>query len=167
MEGASKLLAGEIGKPHGVSGEVYVIPISDDPRRFEPGSRLLHVDGRSLTVQSARTHRNRFLVKFAGIDTRTEAERLRGGLFVHADDLRDLAEDEYWPHELIGCRVFEGDGEEVGEVTDVVPGAAHDFLSVRTAQGDRLVPLVGDIVVDVDLSTRRITVEPPAGLFEQ
>jgi 16S rRNA processing protein RimM len=166
VEGAGKLLAGEIGKPHGISGEVYVIPISDDPRRFEPGSRLLHADGRSLTVQSARPHRNRFLVKFEGIDTRTDAETLRGALFVRSEDLRDLAEGEYWPHDLIGCRVVQSDGDEVGEVMDVVPGPAHDFLAVRTERGDRLVPLVGDIVVNVDLAARRIRVDPPAGLLE-
>lgn len=76
------LIAGEIGKPHGISGEVYVVRISDDPHRFDPGSRLIHEDGRELEIQSSRLHRDRLLVKFAEADSREEAEALRGTLFV-------------------------------------------------------------------------------------
>lgn len=160
------LLAGEVGKPHGIAGEVYVMPISDDPRRFEAGSTLIRANGRRLTVESARSHRNRFLVKFAGVDDRDGAERLRGALYVRAEDARDLQEGEYWPHELIGCRVVRADGADVGEVSDVLPGAAHDLLSVRTDHGDRLVPLVKEIVIGVDVDASTITLDPPAGLLE-
>jgi 16S rRNA processing protein RimM len=166
MEAPGRLLAGEVGKPHGVAGEVYVMPISDDPRRFEAGSDLIHADGRRLTVESARSHRNRFLVKFVGVDDRSEAERLRGALYVRSDDVRDLREGEYWPHELIGCRVVRADGGDVGEVSDVIPGAAHDLLAVRTDHGDRLVPMVKEIVIAVDIDARTVTLDPPAGLLE-
>jgi 16S rRNA processing protein RimM len=160
------LLAGEIGKPHGLAGEVYVVPISDDPRRFEPGSILLHGDGRELVVESSRTHRNRLLVKFAGLDDRSAAERLRGALFVRAGEIRDLPADEFWAHDLIGCRVVLVDGSEVGEVADVVPGAAHDLLSVRGEKGEYLVPLVREIVVAVEVDPGVVTIDPPEGLLE-
>ena len=166
MTAPGTLLAGEIGKPHGLAGEVYVVPISDDPRRFEPGSILLHADGRELVVESSRTHRNRLLVKFAGLDDRSAAERLRGALFVRAGDIRDLPADEFWAHDLIGCRVVLVDGSEVGEVADVVPGAAHDLLSVRGEKGEYLVPLVREIVVAVEVDPGVVTIDPPAGLLE-
>lgn len=78
-DSSGKVLAGEIGKPHGVAGEVYVLLLSDDPGRFAAGDRLVHEDGRSLTVAQSRAHKgDRFLVKFEGVDSRDEAERLRG-----------------------------------------------------------------------------------------
>jgi 16S rRNA processing protein RimM len=166
MEAPGRLLAGEVGKPHGIAGEVHVMPISDDPRRFEAGSTLLHADGRRLTVESARSHRNRLLVKFAGVDDRDQAGRLRGALYVSAAEARELPPGEYWPHELIGCRVVRVGGDDVGEVSDVIPGAAHDLLVVRTDRGDRLVPLVKEIVIEVDTDKGTVTLDPPAGLLE-
>ena len=58
------------------------------------------------------------------------------------------------------------DGSEVGEVADVVPGAAHDLLSVRGKKGEYLVPLVKEIVVAVDVDPGVVTLDPPGGLIE-
>jgi len=160
------LLAGEIGKPHGLGGEVYVVRISDDPRRFEPGARLVHSNGRELVVESSRGHRDRLLVKFRGYDDRTAAEGLRGTLLVPAHDARTLEENEYWPHELTGCTVVLGDGTEVGTVGSIEPSPAHDLLRVATRAGDRLVPIVKEIVTEVDVGGRRITIDPPEGLLD-
>ncbi|HEV3471963.1 MAG TPA: ribosome maturation factor RimM [Actinomycetota bacterium] len=159
------LLAGEIGKPHGLAGEVYVVVISDDPRRFEPGARLHHADGRILTVETARHHRDRFLVKFEGIEDREGAAGLRGALYVGGDEVRDLEEDEYWLHDIVGCDVMTTDGATVGRVSDVINGPAQDLLEVATSDGPRLVPVVKDILVSVDVVSRRVVIDPPEGLL--
>lgn len=160
-----RLLAGEVGKPHGLAGEVYVVPISDDPRRFEPGSTLLREDGSALTIVAVHRHGNRVLVRFDGISDRTSAESLRGPLFVPGHDARRLDENEFWPHDLVGCTVTAPTGD-VGTIAEVVPGAAQDLLRVDTPKGERLIPLVGDIVVSVDTSERRVTIDPPDGLLD-
>ena len=161
----TRLLAGEIGKPHGISGEVYVVPISDDPRRFDPGSTLQWGD-KDLVVAGSRRHGNRLLVKFEGVDTRDDAETLRGPLFVPATEARVLEDDEFWPHDLIGGRVETTDGEAQGTVSEVTPGVAHDLLVVRTERGDRMIPLVKEIVVSVDTESGVIVVDPPQGLLD-
>jgi 16S rRNA processing protein RimM len=160
-----RLLAGEIGKPHGLSGEVYVVPISDDPRRFQPGSTLLREDGSALVVLSSHVHGDRLLVAFEGFADRESAEKLRGPLFVPGDETRELGEDEFWPHDLVGCTVADAGGE-VGRVLEVVPGAAQDLLRIATPRGERLVPLVRDIVVSIDTQERRVVVDPPEGLLD-
>ena len=160
------LLAGKIGKPHGLAGEVYVERISDDPRRFEAGSKLIHEDGRELVVARARPHRDRFLVIFDGYETRDVAERLRGSLFVPDDDVRTLEEDEFWPDDLIGSLVLTPEGAEVGRVQDVLTGPAQDLLEVATQHGDRLIPLVKEIVISVDVDAERIVVDAPEGLLD-
>lgn len=160
------MLAGQIGKPHGTAGDVYVVRISDDPHRFEPGARLLHEDGRELLVASSRQHRDRFLVRFEGVASRSEAEALRGALFVPADEVRDLDEGEFWIHELEGFSVVVDDGGEVGTLIRVDPGAAQDLLVIDTPNGERLVPYVAEIVVGVNKETQTITIDPPAGLLD-
>ncbi|MGH2808771.1 MAG: ribosome maturation factor RimM [Actinomycetota bacterium] len=159
------LIVGEIGKPHGIAGDVYVVRISDDPHRYDPGARLLHADGSTLVVERARTHRDRFLVKFEGIDSREDAERIRGTLYVDATAARELDDDEFWGRDVIGSEVFVG-GERVGEVTALIPGAAQDLLEVDTPRGSRLVPFVKEIVVEVDPTQRRVTIDPPEGLLD-
>lgn len=160
------LVAGQIGKPHGLAGEVYVVRISDDPRRFEPGASLRHEDGRTLTVESAREHRNRFLVKFTGADDREAAEGLRGGLYVDASDARELEGDEFWEHDLEGlAAIHAGTGDAIGTVSYVQPGPAQDLLVLETPDGERLVPFVAEIVTAVDLDAGRVTIDPPEGLL--
>ena len=160
------MIAGEIGKPHGISGEVYVVRISDDPRRFEPGAQLIHGDGRTLIVSSARPHRDRFLVKFEGVDSREAAEAIRGTLHVPSGDVRTLEDGEFWEHDVIGCVVVDVSNNEIGRVTAVVPGAAQDLLEIDRAGQTYLVPLVEEIVVGVDTNQRRVVVDAPEGLFE-
>lgn len=160
------LLAGEIGKPHGTSGEVYVIRISDDPHRFDPGATLMHEDGRELTVSSSRTHRDRFLVHFEGAVDRESAQGLRGALYVDPTSVRELEESEFWESDLVGCRVVLADGTDVGQVSDVIVRPAQDLLQVETARGQRLIPFVEDIVSEVDAGDRRVVVDPPEGLLD-
>ncbi len=162
--GPTRLLAGEVGKPHGISGEVYVLPISDDPRRFEPGS-VLQTEQAEVVVAAARRHRNRLLVKFEGIDTRDQAEDLRGPLFVPAGEARALEEDEFWPHDVVGCSAVLSSGETLGTVTDLIAGPAQDLLVVETSDGERFIPLVSEIVTSVDIDARRVVIDPPEGLL--
>jgi 16S rRNA processing protein RimM len=154
-----------VGKPHGLAGEVYVVRISDDPLRFEPGASLIHDRKGELVIDEVRGHNDRLLVKFRGIDTREQAEGLRGALFVTPDDLRELDESEFWEHDLVGLTVVTSDGSAVGEVTAVINGP-QDLLEVSTNTGLRYVPVVKEIVVAVDLEAGRITLDPPAGLLD-
>lgn len=160
------LLAGEVGKPHGLAGDVYVVVISDDPGRFDPGSVLHTEAGDRLTIEQARRHGDRFLVKFEGCDTRADAERLRGPLYVAAEQARALDDDEYWHDDLVGLAVVSPDGSEVGRVAAVVSGPAQDLLDVTTPAGSRLVPVVKEIVVSIDVDGGRVVVDPPAGLLD-
>lgn len=140
--------------------------ISDDPRRFDPGARLHHEDGRTLTVESARDHRNRFLVKFEGVNGRTEAEGLRGALYVPESEVRELEGGEFWEQDLEGlAAVHAGTGAALGTVAYVQPGPAQDLLVLDTPDGERLVPFVSEIVVEVDVEAGRVVVDPPEGLL--
>lgn len=142
-----------------------MIVISDDPGRFEPGSTLRHEDGRALRVASAREHRDRFLVRFEGIEDRVAASSLRGALYVDASATRALADDEFWIHDLVGLAVQLRDGTEIGSVAGVIAHPAQALLRVATPSGEALVPVVKAIVTDVDLDAGRIVIDPPEGLL--
>lgn len=151
-----RLEIGRIGRPHGLRGEVTVLAVTDRPERFEPGSRLF-ADERVLEVVEARQHREGWIVRFAGVDSREAAEGLRG-LELSAAPLEDLDDDTYWVHELVGRVVRDTDGTDLGRVVAVEANPAHDLLVLDTGH---LVPM--PFVRGVD---REIVVELPEGLLE-
>ena len=169
-----QLVIGRIGKPHGLRGELNVGIRTDDPEeRFAIGA-VLRTDPPErgpLTVSSQRFISGRKLVLgFEEAPDRTAAEALWGALLViDSEDLPAIEDDDdFYDHELVGMSVQTDDGQDVGEVIDIVHGAGGDTLVVR-ARGQRreiLVPFVRDIVPVVDRATRSITLTPPEGLLD-
>ncbi|REF35197.1 ribosome maturation factor RimM [Thermasporomyces composti] len=163
-----EVVVGRVGRAHGVRGEVAVDVRTDTPElRFAPGV-VFSTEAGQLTVRSTRWHGSRLLVSFEGIHDRTAAERLRGVLLVAdvPEDERLEDPDEFYDFQLVGLGVRTVDGEPVGEVTEVVHLPMQELLAVRRDDGSEvLVPFVSEIVPDVDLGSRTITIDPPPGLL--
>jgi len=163
-----ELVVGRVGRPHGIRGEVTVEVRTDDPDdRFAPG-RVLATDPAEsgpLTIEQARWHSGRLLVRFAGTDDRDAAETLRNTLLVidSAEIPPTTDPDEFHDHELIGLAVVTVDGTEIGTVTEV-RHLGQDLLVINP--GSVLVPFVSAIVPDVDIAAGRLVVDPPPGLLE-
>jgi 16S rRNA processing protein RimM len=100
------------------------------------------------------------ILRLDGCETRESAEALRGeALLVARDSLPALGEDEWWPEELEGCRVRDGD-RTIGVVTGVRALPSCEVLEVaREDGGELLVPLVRDAVRGVDVERRDIDVD--------
>lgn len=172
----SLLLVGTVGRPHGVLGEVKVVPETDDPERLRALERVFVGDAperaEERAVEGLRFQPTKrgvvALVRFAGIAGRDAADLLRGQHVYAAEaDLPPLEEGEVYLHDLIGLAVVTDNGEAVGTVTDVLSGGAQPLLVVkRNGQPDALVPDVDEIVTDVDLDAERITIRPPEGLLD-
>jgi 16S rRNA processing protein RimM len=167
------LVVARVGRAHGVKGEVAVEVRTDEPEtRLAVGAVLVTdppIRG-PLTVRSAREHSGRLLVRFAGVDDRTEAEALRGTLLqVDVDPARTPVEDDAWyDHQLVGLAVVDLTGAPVGEVRAVLHLPAQDLLAVVRPDGSEvLVPFVAEIVPDVDLAAGRVVVDPPPGLLDE
>jgi len=149
------LEVGTIAKAHGTSGEVVVRLITNQTERLNHGSRLMSDLG-ELVVSKSRPHHDKWLVQFNGVETRTQAEELRG-LTLMAAPL-DIP-DALWVHELIGSVVKEVSGAERGTVKAVVANPASDLMELDTGH---LVPLT----FVVDFAEGIILVDVPDGLFE-
>jgi 16S rRNA processing protein RimM len=93
---------------------------------------------------------------------------LRGTLFlVDSADLPPIEDpDEFYDHQLEGLHVVTAAGAAVGSVAEVLHTAAGELLSVRTEEGEVLVPFVSAIVTSVSLAEQTIVIDPPEGLLE-
>lgn len=158
---------GRITKAHGVRGEVLVLPFTDNPDRFADDATVFAPGGRELTVRASRLHGGRLIVSFEGVDDRTAAEALRGSdLVVPESWLPELQAGEWWPHQLTGCEVVTESGRSLGTITDVIPNPANDLWVARDPDtgAETLVPALRDVLVDVDVAGRRVTVRDVPGL---
>jgi 16S rRNA processing protein RimM len=166
----TETIVGVIGRPHGLRGEVAVEVRTDEPqRRFALGQVLRDEEGtRSFTVQSARDHSGRLLVRFAELIDREAAEAVRGTLLIAAVPFneRPLEPEEFYDRQLIGLRVCRSDGVVVGTVSSVLHLPTQEVLEVATAGGSRLVPFVTALVPEIDLEDGCLTVADVAGLLE-
>jgi 16S rRNA processing protein RimM len=166
-----QLVVGRIAKAHGVGGEVSVDVRTDEPdARFAVGSHLATdpAERGPLTVERARWHSGRLLVRFSGVPDRSAAEALRGTLLV-VDSATSPAvgdPDDFWDHDLIGLTAQTTDGRSLGVITDVLHPPGPDVLSLKVAGQDVLVPFVREIVPVVDLAAGRVVIDPPEGLLE-
>jgi 16S rRNA processing protein RimM len=154
----SSIEAGHVGRPHGLDGSFHVT---------RPRAEML-VEGAALTVAGKRRAivrragtDERPILRLEGCDGREAAEALRGEpLLVSRAELPALGEDEWWPEQLEGCRVRDGE-REVGVVTGVRPLPSCEALEVERSDGgdELLVPLVRDAVRSVDVERREIDVD--------
>ena len=159
-----RLNVGRIGKAHGILGEATIEVRTDEAEdRFALGAHLETDSHGVLTVASARVHNGILLLGFEGIENRNQVEELRNEL-LYADvdiDAPGFDEDDYHVLQLVGCKAFLVDGDEFGEVTDVLNLPGQDVLSIKTVSGEVLIPFVRQLVPVVDIKAKRMTVIPP------
>jgi len=148
--------------PHGLKGELKVQPLTDNPARFAPKSRLW-ADEQLVTVAGSREAGGHLYVRLKGFADRTGAERFRHALLqVPEESLPALPEGEYYRFQLIGLRVFGRDGGEIGTLDEVLETGANDVYRVRRPDGsDLLLPALDDVIVSIDLDAKRMVVDPP------
>ena len=159
-----KLNVGRIGKAHGILGEATIEVRTDEAEdRFALGAVLETESHGNLTVASARVHNGILLLSFDGIEDRNAIEGLRNEL-LYADvdiDAPGLDEDDYHVLQLIGCKAFLVDGDEFGEVSEVLNLPGQDVLVIKSGSTETLIPFVRQLVPIVDIKARRMTVIPP------
>ena len=162
-----QLVVGRIGRAHGVLGEATIEVQTDDPDiRFQVGNKLTLDDGRQLTIRSSRWHNQILLLAFDGVTDRNQIEELRDQLISSDVDLDLLAPGEYHFQQLIGCEVFQQNGELIGAVDEIVKLPGQDLLSVNRAGAQVLIPMVKQIIIEIDVLAKKIVVNPPEGLLD-
>jgi len=167
-----QLTVAVIGSPRGLKGEVRLDVRTDQPeRRLAPGT-MLETDPAEvgpLTLVRARQYKGGTYAVFAECSDRTMAERLRGiRLTVETDEDEYVEDDAWYEHELVGLEALDPEGRTLGRVGGLETGAAQDLLLVREQDGGLVrVPLVREIVTEVDLEGGRVVIDAPGGLFSE
>ncbi len=156
---------GTLGAPHGIGGDLRLHLTTDDPEHLQSITRV-YLDGeqRARRVVEIRVHGDGALIRLHGVDTPEAAAVLRGRVVrIAGSDARPLATGEFFLYQLIGLRVEDESGVELGIVTDLLETGANDVVVITPAGGgpDVLLPNIPDVIVDIDPAAGKMVVRPP------
>jgi 16S rRNA processing protein RimM len=159
-------------RTRGLKGELVADVLTDFPERFEHVSELSGVgpggEHKQLELESYWFQNDRMVLKFAGYDSIESARALVGYEFGLPEAERvELSQDEFYDWELEGCAVANKLGESVGKVREVMRTGGVELLVVEDeARREILIPMAQSIVVDIDVSNKKILIDPPEGLLD-
>jgi 16S rRNA processing protein RimM len=164
---------GKIVNTHGIKGEVRVISKTDfAEERYKKGNKLFifmneNEDPIEVTVKTHRVHKSFDLLTFDEYDNINQVEKFKGALIkIPENQLSKLDEGEYYFHEIIGCKVITENGEEIGIVKEILTPGANDVWVVKRKKGqDVLIPYIEEVVKNVDVEEKIITIHLMEGLL--
>jgi 16S rRNA processing protein RimM len=160
------VLMGVIGAAQGLRGEVRVRSFTEDPAAIEEYGTLYGADGRAFEILDARQQKELTIIRFRGVNDRTEAEKLNGTeLYVERDNLDDddLEEDEYFYADLEGLEALDADGNSYGVISAIFDFGAGDILELsQNGKRAQLIPFSETSVLEIDFEGGTILIDPVA-----
>ncbi len=172
-DNADLVRVGIVIKPHGVRGELKVKPLTDFPNRFHSLSEIFMIpvggdSSFSAKIDGVRLHQDRVLIKLDCINSISEAEAVIGyEICINREECIELPSDSYYAFDLIGLKVLSLEGEYIGTIADVLSSPAQDLLIVKKRNKKKvMIPFVAEIVKDISIDQRRITIQVLQGLLD-
>lgn len=178
MKEVKWIVVGEIVSTQGNRGEVKVIPHTEFPERFfEMDSVRLFPDNSEepygvFAVEGTRDHQGAVVLKLEGVDSISDAERLRKMLIkVSVDQLMPLPPGRHYIFQLIGLECQTISGEKLGVITDVLQTGANDVYVIRPYAGvtklkEILIPVIPQVVLEIKPEEGYVLVELLDGLLD-
>lgn len=127
-----KVVIGKISAPHGVRGEVRIVPLTDFPERFENLKTVFLEDDSKMELESVKFSNKFIIAKFKNINSRNDIEIFNGKLLMlNRSDIPSLPEGEYYNFDIIGLEVIDDKGSKLGKITEVLKTVAMMFMLLR------------------------------------
>ncbi|MEG1286569.1 MAG: ribosome maturation factor RimM [Clostridium sp.] len=153
------LRVGKIVNTHGLKGEMKVISLTEDPRRFDDLEYVL-IDGVERKILGCKYQKDRIIVRIEGIDTIEQAETYKTKIMeIPREKAIELEEDCYFIADLVKCFVYDTNGKELGKIDEVIQTKSNDVYWIKSPK-ELLIPVILDVVLDIDINNKKITIKP-------
>lgn len=167
------LEVGKIVNTHGVRGEIKVVPLTDDPKRFNKLKSAFIADEvtenmQKYSFESVKYQKNFVILKLKNIDNANEAEKFRNKfIIINREDAVKLPEGSYFVCDLINSEVFDENNNRLGVLVDVLQTGSNDVYVVRDEKKkELLIPALKSVVKEISITDKKIIVELPQGLVD-
>lgn len=175
-EEAEFVTIARVAKTQGRHGEVAATLLTDFPELFEKRRKLFALgdsskqsgasERRRLELDEHWFHKGMVVLKFAGVDSISDAETLVGSeIQVPRSERAALGSDEFYVSDLIGCTVTDS-GREIGRIKDVQFGGGEAPLLVIEGEKEYLVPFASAYIEKIALEQKRLEMKLPEGMLE-
>ncbi len=159
----SHLLLGEIVRPQGIKGEVKLKHYTDDPSRFleletayvKRGERF-----EPIQILNARLNKGDVYLTIEGVETRNDAEALRGTmLYIDRAHARELNDNEVFIADIIGAKAYDTKGEFIGTLKDVLKPGSTDVFVFDTQRGEMMMPALERVIKVMDADECKLVLD--------
>jgi 16S rRNA processing protein RimM len=157
---------GKILGAQGNKGEVKALPLTDFPQRFEKLKEVYLGKGQKVQIEGFRYHKGKIILKFSGYDSLEEALQLKGKvMMVEEKDAVKLPQGSYFIHDIIGLDVFTPEGKYLGKIREVFSTLSNDVYVIEKEAEEILIPATKELVKEIDLQNRRMSINLMKGLI--
>ena len=163
MEKNAFIEAGRIVNTHGVQGEVKIEVWLDSPKFFKSFKRLYTAGGQELKVLSARTHKDFVIAKLEGVEDVNAAMALKNKVLSIRRSDAALPHGAFFLQDILGAKVVDEDGHEIGVLQDVMETPASNIYVVK-GETEHLIPAVPEFIKKTDAEAGIITVHLIEGM---
>ena len=163
MEKNAFIEAGRIVNTHGVQGEVKIEVWLDSLKFFKSFKRLYTAGGQELKVLSARTHKDFVIAKLEGVEDVNAAMALKNKVLSIRRSDAALPHGAFFLQDILGAKVVDEDGHEIGVLQDVMETPASNIYVVR-GETEHLIPAVPEFIKKTDAEAGVITVHLIEGM---
>ena len=154
---------------HGIKGAVRARYVTNTPDYYlKEKLFFLEKEGflSALNIISINKSKNCWIIRFDEIHSRNDAEVIKGCRLLLPDDhLRPLEANEFFLHKIIGCRVEDQKGQILGKITSILETGANNVYEVSDGSSVFLVPDVPHVVLDMNVETKKMVIDPLPGLI--
>lgn len=161
---------GQIVNTFGIKGQIKVKPFTDDIRRFD-NLKEVYVEKnntkKKYEIEEVKYHKDMVLIKFKGIETVEQAEKLKNSyVTISRDSAEELEEDRYYIVDLLGLEVYTDEQILLGILEDIFNTGSNDIYVVKSSDGKQiLLPAIKDVVKNIDIENKKIIVHIIPGLI--
>ncbi|MBC7391030.1 MAG: 16S rRNA processing protein RimM [Opitutaceae bacterium] len=161
---------GKIVRTHGLTGNMICVLDTDRPEAYlkleslflEKNSSFLPYFIKKLILKGPEAH-----LTLEGIDSAEKAAALKGSdIYLPLSKLPKRGKNEFFIHDLLGCKLVDDLHGEMGLVEDIIETAGQDLISFTYKGAEVLLPFVKEFVTDIDMATKIVKTSLPDGLLE-
>lgn len=159
----NQIVIGKIVAPHGVRGDIRILPLTETPEIFLDLDYLLLERGGKLTVTRARFQKNLILLSTEEVTNMDEAEKLRNqNVLIEKEKLPPLPEGRYYVSDLVGFVCRDEQGGEIGTFKDTLQTGSNDVFVIKGNEGKEiLVPAIRDYILEINTDKKEMLVRLP------
>lgn len=160
---------GKIVNTHGLRGDVKVLPLTDDPKRFED-LKVVYVGDEKLKLDIGKVGyiKGNVLLKFKQYCDINDVEKFKNNMvFIDVKDKVKLPEDSFFLDDILGMEVYLEDETHLGTIKDILQPGANDVYVVKNKNLEYLIPAIKDVVKKVDIEQKKMIITPLEGMLDQ